>query len=80
MTPGYDVEGVKCIAESTNGKSLLMACTYTCPEFQMDDSHPDENKCWVPKSQITENSEVDAKGDYGTLSVTEWLAIKKGWL
>jgi hypothetical protein len=35
---------------------------------------------WIPKSQITDNSEV-YEGDQpaGTLAVTGWLAEQRGW-
>lgn len=33
---------------------------------------------WIPKSQITDNSEVWKKDDKGLLVITEWIAIKKG--
>ncbi len=35
---------------------------------------------WVPKRQITKDSEVRDYGDQGLLCVTEWIAEKKGWL
>jgi hypothetical protein len=75
MKPGYDIEDVRCIAESKNGKSLLMQ--KTCEEFDGED---EAGKCWVPQSQITDDSEVYKKGHVGTLCVTEWWAQKKGWL
>ncbi|MFA5436460.1 MAG: hypothetical protein WC372_10530 [Candidatus Neomarinimicrobiota bacterium] len=75
MKPGYDIEDVKCIAESKNGKSLLMQ--KACDEF---DSGDEPGKCWLPKSQITEDSEVYEVGDEGTLTITEWLAEQRGWL
>lgn len=78
MVPGYDVEGVKCIAEARSGKSLLMQCE--CEEFEDDESHDDADKAWIPKSQITDDSEVYRVGDAGTLMVTEWIAEKKGWI
>jgi hypothetical protein len=33
---------------------------------------------WIPKSQIAETSEVQAKGDKGNLRIPEWLAKDKG--
>lgn len=78
MKPGYDIEDVEVLAESKNGKSLLVSAE--CEEFEKDDSHRERNKCWVPKTQITEDSEVYKMGTSGTLIVTEWLARKKGWL
>lgn len=35
-------------------------------------------KCWIPKSQIHDNSEVYKAGTEGTLVITEWIAVKKG--
>ena len=35
---------------------------------------------WVPRSHIHDDSEVWKQGDEGMLVVTEWLAIKKGWI
>lgn len=35
---------------------------------------------WIPKSQIDESSEVQGKGDSGTLLIPEWLAKEKGIL
>lgn len=78
MKPGYDIEGVECIAEAKSGKSILVVGE--CEEFENDDSHDDANKAWIAKSQITEDSEVYRMGTSGTLIVTEWLAKKKGWL
>ena len=36
------------------------------------------DKHWMPKSQIRDGSEVNAKGDEGKLVVTEWIAEQKG--
>ena len=33
---------------------------------------------WIPRSQISPESEVDAAGDEGTLVVTEWIAAQRG--
>lgn len=38
----------------------------------------DEREVWIPKSQITDDSTVNAKGDVGTLVITQWLADEKG--
>lgn len=35
---------------------------------------------WIPKSQITEDSEVTEEGDEGILAIPEWLAEEKGML
>lgn len=33
---------------------------------------------WIPKSQISPDSDVQKKGDEGTLLITEWIAKEKG--
>lgn len=76
MSPGYDIEGVKCIKESGSGKALLVKNS-SCEEFEGEQP---SGTCWVPKSQITDDSEVFEVGGEGTLCVTEWFAKKKGWL
>lgn len=35
---------------------------------------------WVPKSQISSDSEVSEKDDQGVLAIPEWLAEEKGLL
>lgn len=35
---------------------------------------------WVPKSQISDDSEVNAEDDEGTLVVSQWIAEQKGWV
>jgi hypothetical protein len=39
-----------------------------------------ENKAWVPKSVISDDSEVYKAGTEGQLIVSEWWAEKAGWL
>ena len=38
----------------------------------------DGEEHWIPKSQITDDSEVWKQGDVGTLVITEWIAQEKG--
>ncbi len=33
---------------------------------------------WIPKSQISEDSEVYEEGQTGELVITEWIATEKG--
>ena len=33
---------------------------------------------WIPKSLIADTSEVNCKGDEGTLVIPEWFAEKEG--
>jgi hypothetical protein len=35
---------------------------------------------WVPKSQIGRDSEVQEKGDKGSILIPEWLAKEKGFI
>ena len=35
---------------------------------------------WIPRAHLHDESEVWKLGDEGMLVVTEWLAIKKGWI
>ena len=38
----------------------------------------DGTEAWIPKSQISDESEVQARGDTGDLVITEWIAKEKG--
>ena len=38
----------------------------------------DGDEHWIPKSQISDDSEVYQDGDEGDLVITEWLANQKG--
>ena len=38
----------------------------------------DHEELWVPKSVIDEDSDVQGKGDSGTLVLAEWWAEKEG--
>ena len=38
----------------------------------------DDEPTWIPKSQIADESEVQAKGDHGTMIIPRWLAEEKG--
>ena len=64
MKPGFDVEDCVCIKETDKALLIRMG--------------PD--KVWIPKSQVTSDSEIQGEGDDGTLSVTEWFATKSGWI
>jgi hypothetical protein len=70
----YTIDNVTCTAVSS--KAILVECA-DCEEFE--DSSDGEGKCWIPRSQIMSESEVRDLGDTGTLSVSSWLAEKKGW-
>lgn len=53
-------------AEKDSGKALLI-------------NFGDNEKEWVPKSQIHDDSEVYREGDDGRLVITRWIAEQKGW-
>ena len=72
MVPGYDIEHCHCLKLSDSGKAILIS-NRCCEEFE-------GKNCWVPISQLTEDSEIKEPGDVGTLTVTEWFAQQKGWL
>lgn len=62
----YEVKDARVKVETD--KALLIEAA----EFEDDQ--------WVPKSQITDESEVWEAGQEGSLIVTEWIAVQKGWL
>jgi len=37
-----------------------------------------KKEVWIPKSQIDDSSDVQGKGECGTLVIPEWLANEKG--
>lgn len=61
-TEGVRVEDVRAMRETD--KALLCRI--------------EDEEVWIPKSQITDDSEVYKQGDDGTLVITEWLANEKG--
>jgi len=63
----HEIADVRAVAESKTGSAILCVL-------------PDRTKEWVPRSQIHELSDVHDKGDEGILTVTWWLAVKKGWV
>jgi len=73
MEPGYDIEDVIVLQETRRGEPNEGAILISAPVFGVE-------KVWIAKNQITEDSEVYEMGTEGTLSITEWLAKKKGWL
>ena len=41
----------------------------------------DEEKVWIPRSQIDDESDIDGDseaGNIGTITVSEWIAVEKG--
>jgi len=60
------IEDVECIQETP----LALLCRF--PAL-------DEDK-WIPKSQISESSDVREVLDEGTLVMAEWLAVEEGLL
>jgi hypothetical protein len=40
----------------------------------------EDNKIyWIPKSQVANRKDYKAGDRNGTISVTEWYAVKEGW-
>lgn len=65
----FHISDAKVIREAFSGKSLLIEA----PIF--------DERVWVPKKMITDDSEIWKGGDSpGTLVVKEWFAEKKGWI
>ena len=62
--PFVEFEKVKATKETTKG----LCCT------GIDGT----KETWVPKSQISDDSEVYGEGHEGTLSVSEWWATVAG--
>lgn len=63
----FEVEDAKCTAETA--KAVLV-----------EHSIFDGGKAWIPKSQISNDSEVFEKGTDGLLIVSKWLAEQNGWI
>lgn len=61
---GISLDDVRCTRETP--KALLVV---------LEDGREE----WIPKSQVTEDSEVYGEGHHGTLVVTSWLAEQRGW-
>ena len=61
----FDLDDAWCIRASE--KALLIAHASL------------REPCWVPLSQISEESEVAGIGDAGCLVVTEWFAEQRRW-
>jgi hypothetical protein len=62
------IEGCECIRETE--KAILCRIPDALEEG-------DYRETWIPKSQVTDDSEVYKKGDEGTLIVTAWFARKE---
>lgn len=59
----YEFENVEVVQETT--EAILV-------------QFPSRKETWIPKSQVTDDSEVWEDGQYGTLVVTDWFAEKEG--
>lgn len=59
-----EIEDVEVLRETD--KALLVSLDYG-------------DEVWVPKSQISDNSEVYQDGDIGVLTVSPWWAHKHGY-
>jgi hypothetical protein len=57
-----------------------VACTHATDKALLVHVPQVEEPTWVPISQVSEDSEVQRKGDEGMLIVSRWLAEQKGWV
>jgi hypothetical protein len=64
ISPSESLYDVEAIAET----DLALLCLI------------DDQEIWVPKSQITDDSEVKEEGDAGILTVTAWFTKRSGLL
>lgn len=51
-------------------------CTAETPDAILVEIDGDEH--WIPKSQVSEDSEVYEEGGEGKLVITTWIATQKG--
>lgn len=65
----YHVDEVEALRETEMG--LLV-------KFQFEHERTPVER-WIPKSQISPDSEVCENGDLGTLIVSLWFAKQAGW-
>ena len=70
--PGHEIENAQVLQETYKGMSNEGALLIDTPDFKEPE--------WIPKNQITEDSEVYEIGTEGTLIITEWLARERGWI
>lgn len=66
MSDTYEIDNAVCVAESKNGKSILVeADIFDEPQ-------------WIAKAVIHDNSEVYERDTNGTLIVQSWFARNRG--
>lgn len=68
-----EVGSGKCIKDTE--KAVLVQLDDTSEEVNLP-----SDKLWIPKSQLSDDSEVYGEGDEGRLLVTRWWARKEGWI
>jgi len=64
------IENVDVVAETD--QAICISIFYENPRFI--------DEVWIPRSQISDDSDVSRDavyGDYGSLTITEWIAIQK---
>lgn len=66
MASSFEVEDCECLHETE--KALLVLC-----------GDQDQDRCWIPRSQLAPGNEIKKEGDTGTLRITQWFAEQKGW-
>jgi hypothetical protein len=63
------VEFSGCTVKRESDSALLIHV----PDFS-------DKPVWLPKSQITGDSEIQEVGDVGLLVITQWIATQKGMI
>lgn len=75
MRPGDPTFSIDVEVRHRTAKALCVSTVESNGRLKIDQE-------WVPISQIDEESEITREsdaGDTGTLIVSEWIAIQKGW-
>lgn len=59
-----EIEDVECVKETDRALCLSI------PDY--------EDEVWIPKSVVSEDSDVTSEGDEGRLIIHQWFADKEG--
>jgi hypothetical protein len=68
----FTIDNAKCIRESE--KAIFVKAQF------FEDLGLQDGQVWIPKSQVTDNSEVFETDGEGKLIVTMWFARKSEWV
>lgn len=58
------------------GQGIATAETEKALKVVLEDLH---QHCWIPKSQIHDDSEIWRNGQSGVVVVSRWMADQNGW-